>query len=267
VPIARYTPAMRRAFVLLLVIVGLAAPATAGDLVLPSWLQGREADARWLMESGDRPRAMISLWDNGTEVVLYLPGLDTNEIVRGIERYAVYEQTEMVESSFCTDGAFFTGTRLTAPGIDVYQPTVTSYRKEVAPGKLHMWWTLMPRSEAADYVRAHRDQMARSLRSAGLDRDLDEYIEETVEKLGGISSVEGSHRYEHGFYSYKQEIHSSSKAQEALVRAFGAKPQLRAALKSALFSIGREDLAGPPGEKGVKFDLRGAEVDTIRPGK
>lgn len=251
-----------------LLLIPLAAPtgASADDLVLPSWLQGREDDARWLMESGDRPRAMISLWDNGTEVVLYLPGLDVDQIVAGIEHYAVYDQTDMVESSFCADGAFFTGTRLSAPGFDVYTPTVTHYRKEVAPGRLHMWWTLASVEESTAFVRAHRTDMQRSLSAAGLEHDVDEYIEETIEQFGGISAVEGSHRYELGFYAYKQEIHSSSRAQEALVRAFGAKPQLRAALKSALFSVGRADLAGPAGEKGPKFDLRGAEVSTIRPG-
>ena len=241
---------MRSSLPLLLLLLALAlpAPSSAAELLLPSWLVGREDDARWLMEEGERPRALISLGENGVEVILHLPGLDPAEILRKIEEYAVYEQTELVESSFCASGAFFTGTRLKAVGIDVYTPTVTRYWTELGTGRLHMGWDLMPVDASRDYLRAHRDALAASLRRAGLDRDVDAYLAESLDKLGAMASVEGSHRYEHGFYAYSQEVHSASRVQEALVRSFGAKPQLRAALKSALFSVGREDLAGGMGD-------------------
>lgn len=258
---------MRRVLApLVLASVLIPTSPSAGDVVLPSWLADRAADAQWLMESGERPRAIIDLWDNGVEVVLYLPGLDPREVVSTIERYDIYFNTDMVESAFCADGAFFTGSRLTAPGIDVFSPTVTSYRKVVGDDHFTMSWELLSVDDSAEYVRAHRAQLERSLKDAGLDRTVDDYIEETVEKLGAIASVEGSHRYEGGFYAYKQEIHSASRFHESLVRSFGAKPQLRAALKSALFSAGRVDLAGKAGDKGTKFDLRGGSYDSIRPG-
>ena len=258
---------MRRVFAPL-VLASLLLPTTpsANDVALPSWLAERGEDALWLTQSGERPRAIIDLWDNGVEVVLYLPGLDPATVVSTIERYDIYFNTDMVESAYCADGAFFTGSRLTAVGIDVFSPTVTTYAKTVGSDHFTMSWGLLSVEKSADYVRAHRNDMEKSLKDAGLEREVDEYIAETVEKLGAIASVEGSHRYEGGFYAYKQEIHSASKFHESLVRSFGAKPQLRAALKSALFSAGRVDLAGKAGDKGAKFDLRGGSYDTIRPG-
>ncbi len=50
------------------------------------------------------------------------------------------------------------------------------------------------------------------------------------------------------------------------MRSPGAGPQLRAALESALFSAGRVDLAGPAGQTGVLFDVRGAPQKTVYPG-
>ena len=177
---------MRSSLPLLLLLLALAlpAPSSAAELLLPSWLVGREDDARWLMEEGERPRALISLGENGVEVILHLPGLDPAEILRKIEEYAVYEQTELVESSFCASGAFFTGTRLKAVGIDVYTPTVTRYWTELGTGRLHMGWDLMPVDASRDYLRAHRDALAASLRRAGLDRDVDAYLAESLDKLG-----------------------------------------------------------------------------------
>ncbi len=257
---------MRRILVFLVLLSGVALPASAGDVALPGWLQHRADDVTWLVAEGERPRAIIDLWDNGVEVVLHLPDLDPAEVVRRIEVYDIYNNTDMVESAYCADGVFFTGSRLTAPGIDVFSPTATWYRKEVAADRFTMDWGLLPVDRAAEYVRAHRAEMEASLRAAGVDKEVDAYIEETVERLGVVASVEGSHRYEGGFYAYKQEIHSANRVHEALVRSFGAKPQLRAALKSALFSTGQLELAGMAGEKGAKFDLRGGEYRTIRPG-
>jgi len=253
-------------FAFALALMSAPAVPVASDVVIPSWLQDRATDALWLTEPGERPKAIIDLGENGVEVVLYLPGLNPADVVQRIETYDIYFNTDMVESAYCADGAFFTGTRLTAPGIDVFSPTVTWYHKEVGAEGFRMWWELMSTAESVEYIKAHRADLERSLTNAGLDHDVDEYLAEATEKLGAIASVEGSHHYEAGFYAYKQEIHSASRFHETLVRSFGAKPQLRAALKSALFSAGRVDLAGKAGDKGSKFDLRGGDYSTIRPG-
>jgi len=250
-----------------------AAPAAADEpvqvgegLELPSWLRGREADAAWLMEPGKRPRALVSLEDHRVEVVLYLPELDVQAMVRIIEEYAAWEQTDQVEAAFCSDGAFFTGARLQTSGLRMFAPTVTRYIKEVAPDRMLLEWTLMPIDEAREFVRGHRAEMERALRAAGLKRDVDDYIQETIEELGAIAHVQGSHCYESGFYRHTQEIRSSSELQDAIVEAFGTRAQLRAALKSALFSVGLPDLAGRPGKRGVRFDVRGVGIKKLRPG-
>ncbi len=241
-------------------------PAARGEIALPSWLADRAEDAQWLTEEGERPRAIIDLWANGVEVVLYLPDLDPKQVVDRIEVYDIWNQTDMVESSFCADGAFFTGSRLTAPGIDVFSPTVTWYLTSIKGSDFEMKWGLMSKESASEYVLAHRSEMEATIRAAGIEDTVDDYLAETVERLGVIASVTGSHRYRGGFYSYRQEIHSANTFHEELVQRFGARPQLRAALKSALFSVGQFELAGPRGEKGTKFDLRGGSYSSIRPG-
>jgi hypothetical protein len=244
----------------------LLAPLSAAAQALPSWLADRAEDAKWLAEPGENPRALIDLWPNGVEVVVYLPGLDPAEVVGRIERYDIWNNTDMVESALCTDGAFFTGTRVSIAGLSSFSPTVTSYRKTVAADSFSMTWSLLKEPEATAWLQRNKAALTRSLASSGLEREVDEYLEEITDKLGGLESVEGGHTYEGGYYRYKQEIHSASRLQESLVRSFGAGPQLRAALKSALFSAGRVDLAGKAGEKGVLFDVRGASQNTVRPG-
>lgn len=253
--------------VLLCVTVGaLPTPAAADQVPLPPWLQERAEDARWLAEPGENPRAVIELWPSGVEVILYLPGLVPAEVVARIERYDIWKNTDMVESALCTEGAFFTGTRVRMAGLSAFSPTVTTYRKDVQSASFTMSWTLLPVDRATAWLARNREGFERMLAAAKLDREIDEYLEEVQGKLGTIASVEGSHTYDNGFYRYKQELHSASKLQESLVRSFGAGPQLRAALKSALFSAGRDDLAGPAGEKGVLFDVRGVSQKTVYPG-
>jgi len=255
------------AFLLLCVsLCALPSPAVADQAPLPSWLQDRAEDARWLAETGENPRAVIELWPSGVEVILYLPGLDPADVVRRIETYDIWNNTDMVESALCTDGAFFTGTRVRLGALSAFSPTVTSYRKNVQPTSFSMDWTLMPVDEAKGWLARNKGAFGTMLGAAGLDEDLDDYLEEVHDKLDTISSVEGSHTYEAGYYRYKQELHSKSRLQESLVRSFGSGPQLRAALKSALFSAGRVDLAGPAGEKGVLFDVRGSSSKTVHPG-
>lgn len=255
---------MHRPLLLLLLLVLL--PTTALAQEVPSWLTDRADDAAWLRESGENPRALINLWPSGVEVVVYLPGLDPAEVVSRIETYDIWNNTEMVESALCTDGAFFTGTRVKMAGLSAFSPTVTAYRKSVQPASFTMTWTLLPEEEALVWLTRNRDAMTRMLAAARLDREIDDYMEEIRDKIDTVASVEGSHTYEGGYYRYMQEIHSRSKIQESLVRSFGQGPQLRAALKSALFSAGRVDLAGKAGEKGVLFDVRGASQKTVRPG-
>ncbi len=233
---------------------------------LPSWLADRAEDARWLAEKGERPRALINLWPSGVEVVVYLPGLDPAEVVGRIERYDIWNNTDMVESALCTDGAFFTGTRVKMGLISAFSPTVTAYRKDVGTDRFTMNWTLLAEDDAWAWIQKNKASLATSLQAAKLDVDLDEYLEEVKEKLGTVAFVEGGHTYEGGYYRYHQEIRSASAVTDSLVRSFGSGPQLRAALKSALFSAGRVDLAGKAGEKGVTFDVRGASQTTVRPG-
>ncbi len=260
---------MLRPLALVLLCVSLCAlpnPASADQVPLPSWLQERGDDARWLSENGENPRAVIDLWPSGVEVILYLPGLDPADVVSRIERYDIWNNTDMVESALCADGAFFTGTRVRLGALSAFSPTVTSYSKNVQTTSFTMDWTLMPEEEAKSWLARNEAAFGSMLGAAGLDEELGDYLEEVHDKLDTISSVVGSHTYEAGFYRYKQELHSKSRLQESLVRSFGAGPQLRAALKSALFSAGRVDLAGPAGEKGVLFDVRGASSKTVHPG-
>ncbi|MCO4769855.1 MAG: hypothetical protein KDA24_07465 [Deltaproteobacteria bacterium] len=244
------------------------APAVVGgaEAPLPSWLAERAEDATWLRGTGENPRALINLWPSGVEVVVYLPGLVPAAVVSRIERYDIWKNTDMVESALCTDGAFFTGTRVRMAGLSAFSPTVTGYRKDVGGDRFSMSWTLMNEADAEAWLARNEQSFSQMLGTTGLDRELDDYLEEVRDKLGTVSSVDGSHTYEQGYYRYKQEIHSRSKLQESLVRSFGAGPQLKAALKSALFSAGRVDLAGKAGEKGVLFDVRGASQSTVRPG-
>ena len=249
-----------------LLALALALPLTASAGELPSWLADRADDAKWLTEQGENPRALIELWPNGVEVVVYLPGLNPADVVARIERYDIWNNTDMVESALCTDGAFFTGTRVRIAGISSFSPTVTSYRKDVGADSFSMNWTLLKEDDASAWLERNKAALASTLSAAGVDREVDDYLEEVRDKLDGLASVEGGHTYEGGYYRYKQEIHSASRIQESLVRSFGAGPQLKAALKSALFSAGRVDLAGKAGEKGVLFDVRGASQNTVRPG-
>jgi len=129
-----------------------------------------------------------------------------------------------------------------------------------------MNWTLLNEEDAWAWIQRNKASLASSLTAANLDVELEEYLEEVKDKLGTVAFVEGGHTYEGGFYRYHQEIRSASKVTDSLVRSFGSGPQLRAALKSALFSAGRVDLAGKAGEKGVTFDVRGASQSTVRPG-
>ena len=240
------------------------APAAADEL--PSFLTDRAEDAQWLKEEGERPRALINLWPSGVEVVVYLPGLNPAEVVGRIERYDIWNNTDMVESALCTDGAFFTGTRVRMAGLSAFSPTITSYRKDVRPEGFTMSWTLLNEEDSNTWLTRNKDALAQMLTQTAVDRGIDDYLEEVRDKIGTVSSVEGSHTYEGGYYRYMQEIHSRSKVQESLVRSFGQGPQLRAALKSALFSAGRVDLAGKAGDKGVEFDVRGASQKTVKPG-
>ncbi len=252
---------------LVLLFLSLSGPhASAESVSLPSWLTERAKDAAWLTETGENPRAIIELWPNGVEVVLYLPGLTPSEVVERIERYDIWTNTDMVESALCADGAFFTGTRVSMAGLSSFSPSVTAYRKDVHADSFSMSWTLLGEEAANAWLERNRSAFTAMLTTAGVDRNVEEYLEEVRGKLGGLASVEGGHTYERGFYRYKQEVHSASRLEESLVRSFGAGPQLRAALKSALFSAGRVDLAGKAGEKGVLFDVRGASKSTVRPG-
>jgi len=244
----------------------LLAPSAHADPVTPAWLADRADDARWLTETGENPRALIQLWPNGVEVVVYLPGLDPAEVVARIERYDIWTNTDMVESALCTDGAFFTGTRVKIGGLSSFGPAITSYRKTVAADSFSMTWSMLDEAAGKLWLERNKAAFTTMLASSPVDTDVDTYLAEVHDKLDGLSSIEGGHTYEGGFYRYKQEIHSSSRIQESLVRSFGAGPQLRAALKSALFSAGRVDLAGKAGEKGVLFDVRGASQSTVRPG-
>ncbi len=260
---------MLRTLTLLVFVLALGAlpsPAAADQVPLPSWLQARADDARWLAEPGENPRALIELWPSGVEVIVYLPGLVPSEVVARIERYDIWTNTDMVESALCTDGAFFTGTRVKMAGLSAFSPTVTSYTKDVGSATFSMTWSLLPVDQATAWLARNRQELERMLGTAKLDREIDEYLQEVEDKLGALESVEGSHTYDNGYYRYKQEVHSASRLQESLVRSFGAGPQLRAALKSALFSAGRVDLAGPAGDKGVLFDVRGASQKTVSPG-
>ena len=124
-------------------LVLLPSPAHATQEPLPTWLQDRAEDAAWLATPGETPRALINLWPSGVEVVLYLPGLDPADVVARIEQYDIWNNTDMVESALCTDGAFFTGTRVHMAGLTAFSPTVTSYRKTVEAGAFSMQWSLL----------------------------------------------------------------------------------------------------------------------------
>jgi len=258
--------AMLRLPLLATLAFGLLLPTTSSADPLPAWLADRAEDAQWLTEKGENPRALINLWPSGVEVVIYLPGLDTADVVSRIERYDIWNNTDMVESALCTDGAFFTGTRVRMAGLSAFSPTITSYRKDVRPEGFTMSWTLLNEEDSNTWLTRNKDALAQMLTQTAVDVGIDDYLEEVRDKIGGVSSVEGSHTYEGGYYRYMQEIHSRSKVQESLVRSFGQGPQLRAALKSALFSAGRVDLAGKAGDKGVEFDVRGASQKTVKPG-
>ena len=257
---------MLRLSLLATLALGLLVPTPSFADPLPAWLADRAEDAQWLTEKGENPRALINLWPSGVEVVIYLPGLDTADVVSRIERYDIWNNTDMVESALCTDGAFFTGTRVRMAGLSAFSPTITSYRKDVRPEGFTMSWTLLNEEDSNTWLTRNKDALAQMLTQTAVDRGIDDYLEEVRDKIGGVSSVEGSHTYEGGYYRYMQEIHSRSKVQESLVRSFGQGPQLRAALKSALFSAGRVDLAGKAGDKGVEFDVRGASQKTVKPG-
>ncbi len=255
---------MRRTLALLVRLTLLPAGASAEDL--PTWLADRADDAAWLQETGENPRALINLWPSGVEVVVYLPGLDPAEVVARIERYDIWHNTDMVESALCTDGAFFTGTRVKMGGLSAFSPTVTGYRKDVSVDRFTMSWTLMPPAESMAWITKNRVAFVRMLGAARLEVEPEEYLEEVEDKIDTVAFVEGGHTYEKGYYRYMQEVRSASRLTDSLVRSFGSGPQLRAALKSALFSAGRIDLAGKAGEKGVLFDVRGASQKTVRPG-
>mgnify|MGYP007062758298 CR=1 FL=1 len=255
----------------LLTLCGVPTEARAQDAAptearVPSWLADRAADAAWLRETGDSPRALIHLWPNGVEVVLWAPNLVPARVLQDIERYDLWNQTDMVESALCADGAFFTGTRVRMAGLSVFTPTVTSYSKSVGTDRFTMSWSLYTPEQAAAWLARNKAAFADSLARAGITESVDDYLEETHERLPAIASVQGSHTWEHGYYRYAQEIHSANKVTESLVQSFGAGPQLKAALKAALFSVGRMKEAGAAGEKGVTFEVRGASSSTVRPG-
>lgn len=247
---------------LALLLTLLASTAVAADL--PVWLKGREADAAWLQGgTKETPRALIEISDSDVEVILWIPETTPDQIVRNVYNYDVYKRTKTVETSFEADGVFFTGTRV----LGNFSPTVTNNRKVLGDGTLTISWTLMPLEQAKAWVTDHRSHVETAVQKAGLDVSVDDYMQEILERVDTIASVEGAHDFDHGWYRYRQVIAPRNQAVAGIVNALGKGPQLSAALKAACYSTGNHTWAGPSGSKGVEFEVRGYTDGLVRPGK
>ena len=239
----------------------LASPAYAVDV--PSWLADRADDAKWLAEAPDQPRALLTMEEGFAEVVLYLPEQSPDGVVKTVMNYDVWKRTEAVEAAFVTDGAFFTATRL----LGQFNPTITDSRLQNDGKKLVLSWKHTPKERALPWLEAHRDDLDRAIKTAGLDRELDEYLEEVEARYHVIADVDGSHTFEGGFYRYSQAAKTSSRFAQGLVDSLGKKMQVAAALKAACYSTGRYDWAGPSGDRGPEFETRGNMGGSMRPSK
>lgn len=250
---------MSRLLCLLLVLL----PTSAFAVDVPDWLADHADDARWLAEAPDEPRAILIMEEGFAQVVLYVPNITADQIVNTVVNYDVYKRTEAVESAFESDGHFFTATRL----LGQFNPTITDY-KVVKNGRgLTMSWNHIKKEQAIPWLKERRTHVEKALARAGLDREVDDYIEEVEDRYHVIADVVGSHRYEGGFYRYSQRATTKSRFAQGLVDGLGKSMQMAAALKAACYSIGKYEWAGPSGQKGPEFAARGNIGSSLKPSK
>ncbi len=247
----------------LLAFLMMLVPATASAAEIPAWLADHAEDARWLAEAPGKPRAILIMEEGFAQVVLYVPQVTADDIVRTVVNYDVYKRTDAVEAAFEADGAFFTATRL----LGQFNPTITDYKIARNGGALTFSWNHIKKEQAIPWLKDHRDHVTKAIAAAGLDRETDDYIEEVEDRYHVIADVVGHHMYENGFYRYTQQAKTKSRFAQGLVDGLGKGMQVAAALKAACYSIGLYDWAGPKGEKGVEFEARGNMGDSMKPSK
>jgi hypothetical protein len=226
----------------------------------PEWLRGDETAARWLA-GGDR-RAILNLRDNTVEVILCLKGRDADDIVERVLRYDVHRRTTDVETSFQADGVFFTGTRVAGS----FTPTLTAFELRRSEGAMVLSWRSMPPEDARGWLEEHRPQLREALAEAGVDKDVDRYLEQITKSLDKIALVTGAHEFQGGWYRYSQRVEIRNALVRTLVERAGRQRQMRAALKAACFSVGMDDWAGSAGHSGPNFEVRGDGAPQLRPG-
>ena len=247
----------------LLALLFLLLPTSALAIDVPPWLADHAADAQWLAEAPDQPRAILIMEEGFAQVVLYVPQITAEHIVKAVVNYDVYMRTEAVETAFESDGHFFTGTRL----LGQFNPTITDYTIVRNGDALTFSWSHIKKEQAIPWLKERRALVTKAIAAAGLDHDTDEYIEEIEDRYHVIADVIGHHMYENGFYRYTQQAKTKSRFAQGLVDGLGKGMQVAAALKAACYSIGLYDWAGPSGEKGVEFEARGNMGKSMRPSK
>ncbi len=244
-------------------------PASAGTAdELRAWMQSNPDDVAWLEAGTEQaPRAYVDLEADRVTVIFKLPaGADADDIVKAVMNYDVYRRTADVETSFRTDGAFFTGTRV----MGYYSPTVTGYSVVRDGDALDLSWQRLSDERTQTWLVEHRADLQKALELAGKDHDegaVDEYLEETLETIDRVAGVVGSHQYVDGVYRYSQELVMGGWLVSKAAQSLGRTRQAEASLKAACYSTGQFTWAGPAGGRGKTFQTRGNVKDSLTPGE
>ncbi len=239
----------------------------------PDWLS--EAEQAFLDSTGGlRP---IATYDGDTGLVtikLKKPGLTFDQIFEVAigPTYDYYKRTDLVETSFRgeMDGKhyLFTGTvakkYMLGGSITVASvPVVTRYTVSRKDGRIKITWNKADLETAKRFLTLYKDRLAAAMKGAGIDEDVDEYLEDIIDDLPDTKIIWGRHEYypETGYYIYQQKAVMQSAVANLIANVAGEADIKGAALKIAYQVLREPAYAGPPGEMGKEVvDMSGATI-------
>ncbi len=243
----------------------------------PDWLNSTEQE--FLDSTGGlRPIATYDSDSGLVTIKLKKPGLtfdDIFEVAIG-PTYDYYKRTDLVETSFRgeMDGKqyLFTGTiakkYILGGSITVASvPVVTRFTQSRKADHITITWQKAGDETARRFLNKYKDRLAAALKGAGVDEDLDEYLEDILGDLSDTDTIWGRHEYypATGYYIYQQKALMASAVANLIASVAGESDIKGAALKIGYQVLREPDYAGPPGEPGKKVvDMSG---DTICAGR
>jgi len=245
--------------------------------VRPSWISAEEAD--FLNKTGGLQP--VATYDGDTGLVtikVQKAGLTADQIFEIAigATYDYYKRTDLVETSFrgTTNGKnyLFTGTvakkYVWGQAFQVaFVPVVTQLSEYRDDEHIKLTWEKPTQKDAEAFLQAHKAELQKSMKGAGVETSMSEYLEHILKNLPDTDVVWGQHDYylKSGYYLYQQKVKMTSAVANLITAVAGEDDLKGAALKVAYQVMWEPTLAGAPNAPGPAVtDMRGATIHAGR---